>query len=156
MISVFLGVSSLCVLCDSVVPSLSLSRQDSPMRHILCLAIVALVPAVPAAADDLTVLPVNPGETPPRRQLHAFLLAECQKHFDARKAAVENLKTPADVAKRQVELRAKFVAALGGFPDKTPLNARTVGTLKRPGYRIEKVIYESRPEHHVTANLYVP
>jgi dienelactone hydrolase len=31
-----------------------------------------------------------------------------------------------------------------------------VGTLKRNGYSVEKVIYESRPEHHVTANLYLP
>jgi cephalosporin-C deacetylase-like acetyl esterase len=124
------------------------------MRYAL-LALVALVPAVPTAADD-NVLSPGPGEVPPRKQLHAFLIAECQKHFDARKAAVEKLKTPEEIAARRAELRAKFVTALGGFPEKTPLNARTAGTLKRDGYRIEKVIYESRPEHHVTANLYVP
>src|SRR5262249_45122905 len=84
------------------------------------------------------------------------LIAECQKHFEARKAEVEKLKTPEEIAARQKVLREKFVAALGGFPEKTPLNAKTVGTLKRDGYRIEKVIYESRPEHHVTANLYIP
>ena len=27
---------------------------------------------------------------------------------------------------------------------------------QRDGYRVEKVIYESRPDHHVTANLYLP
>jgi cephalosporin-C deacetylase-like acetyl esterase len=46
--------------------------------------------------------------------------------------------------------------ALGGFPGKTPLNPKIVGTQQRDGYRIEKVIYESRPNHHVTATLYVP
>ena len=42
------------------------------------------------------------------------------------------------------------------MPERTPLNARVVGTLDRPAYRIEKILYESRPGHHVTANLYVP
>jgi dienelactone hydrolase len=108
------------------------------------------------AADDLTVLKSGPSDTPPRKMLHAHLLAECQKHFDARKAEVEKLKTPDEIAARQKALRENFITALGGFPEKTPLNAKTVGTLKRDGYRVEKVIYESRPEHHVTANLYVP
>ena len=39
---------------------------------------------------------------------------------------------------------------------KTPLNAKVVGTLKADGFRVENVIYESRPNHHVTANLYIP
>ncbi len=66
------------------------------------------------------------------------------------------MKTPEDVARRQAELRAKFIEALGGFPAKTPLNGRVVGKAQRDGYRIEKVIYESRPDHHVTAILYLP
>ena len=28
--------------------------------------------------------------------------------------------------------------------------------LEREGYRVERVIYESRPGHHVTAALYLP
>jgi len=48
------------------------------------------------------------------------------------------------------------VQRLGGFPKRTPLNARVVGTLKSDGYRIEKVIFESRPHHHVTAVAYLP
>lgn len=43
-----------------------------------------------------------------------------------------------------------------GFADDQPLNARTVGVLERDGYRIEKVVYESRPGLHVTGALYVP
>ena len=125
------------------------------MRRVALLAVVLLCGTV-VAADDLTVLKPAKGETPPRKLLHAYLLAECDKHFATRKAEVEKLKTPADIAARQKALREKFIEALGGFPGKTPLNAKTVGTLKRDGYTIEKVIYESRPEHHVTANLYLP
>jgi dienelactone hydrolase len=126
------------------------------MRRILLALILAAGAATAFAADDLTVLKAGSKDTTPRKLLHAHLLAECQKHFDARKAEVEKLKTPAEIAARQQALRAKFVEALGGFPEKTPLNAKVVDTLKRDGYRIEKVIYESRPNHHVTANLYVP
>lgn len=39
---------------------------------------------------------------------------------------------------------------------KTPLNPRTTGTIEKPGYRIEKVIFESRPKFFVTGNLYIP
>jgi hypothetical protein len=42
------------------------------------------------------------------------------------------------------------------LPARTPLNPQLTGTRARAGYRIEKVIYESTPRHHVTANLYVP
>ena len=53
-------------------------------------------------------------------------------------------------------LRAFFLRSLGDLPERTPLNPRVVGTLPRDGYRVEKVIFESRPGHHVTANLYLP
>jgi len=106
-----------------------------------------------ATSQDLTVL--KPDDQP-KKMLQTHLLAECQKHFDARRKTVEAIKTPEDLKRRQVELRAKFVDALGGFPEKTPLNGRIVGKEDRDGYRIEKVIYESRPNHHVTAILYLP
>jgi cephalosporin-C deacetylase-like acetyl esterase len=92
----------------------------------------------------------------PRKMLHRYLLAEAQKHFDARRAEIATLKTPDDVRKRQAMLRTRMIEALGGFPAKTPLNALVVGKEQRDGYRIEKVIYESRPSHHVTATLYLP
>src|ERR1700722_2016114 len=79
----------------------------------------------------------------PRKMLAAYLLAEAQKHFDARRAELAKLKTPEDVRKRQEMLRARMIDALGGFPDKTPLNPQIVGKEQRDGYSIEKVIYES-------------
>lgn len=104
-----------------------------------------------AAQDDLKVL-----TAPADRMLYDYLLHEAQAHFDARRAAVAALQTPEQIQHRQKELKARFVEALGGFPEKTPLNARVVGKQPRDGYRIEKVIFESRPNHHVTAVLYLP
>ncbi len=36
------------------------------------------------------------------------------------------------------------------------MNTRTTGELKRAGYRVEKLVYESRPHLFISANLYVP
>src|ERR1051325_202626 len=91
-------------------------------------------------SDDFTVF--KP-EDQPRKMLYTHLLAECAKEFDARRKAVAAIKTPEELKKREEFLHAKFVEALGGFPEKTPLNARVVDTLKGEGFRLEKVIYES-------------
>ena len=53
-------------------------------------------------------------------------------------------------------VQAQLWEILGGRPEETPLNARTVGVINRSGYRIEKLIFESMPEVYVTANLYLP
>lgn len=53
-------------------------------------------------------------------------------------------------------VRKDFRDLLGELPQRSPLNAAITGTVQRDGYRIEKVVYESFPKHHVTANLYLP
>lgn len=71
----------------------------------------------------------------------------------ARKAA---LKTRADAERYLRETREKIQRCFGPLLEKTPLNARVTGVLDRDAYRIEKVIFESRPGFLVTANLYLP
>jgi dienelactone hydrolase len=92
----------------------------------------------------------------PQRELYDHLVRRAQEHFDARRKEVASLKTPEEIQKRQQTLKVKFIESIGGFPEKTPLNAKVTGTLQGDGFRVEKVIYESRPNHHVTANLYLP
>jgi len=115
------------------------------------LAISFLVCATSSAQTQARVL-----DTDERRMLHDHLIAEARKHFDARRQAVAALRTPDDIQRRQQDLKARFRSALGDFPEKTPLRAKVVGHLKGDGFRVEKVIYESRPDHHVTAVLYLP
>lgn len=76
--------------------------------------------------------------------------------YQKRQAALSLLTTPAGVKARQAWVRRTLMEVIGRFPEKTPLNARTVDSLERTGYRLEKVVYESRPRFHVPANLYVP
>ena len=58
---------------------------------------------------------------------------------------------------RRCPLREAMLAALGPAPEKPcPLEAKLLGTLKRTGYRIEKLVFQSRPDVWMTANAYVP
>jgi hypothetical protein len=54
------------------------------------------------------------------------------------------------------ECKVRHRKLLGDFPVKTSLNTKVVGVIKQKGYRVEKIIYESIPGHHVTSNLYIP
>ncbi len=68
-------------------------------------------------------------------------------------------KSKADWEKRRTDLRAKMFAAMGvgDLPEKPcDLEPRVLGTLKREGYAIEKLIFQSRPNVWVTATAYVP
>jgi len=88
--------------------------------------------------------------------LYAHLQQDAYAALDRRTEAYEQIKTPEQIRARQEQLREFFVNQLGGFPERTPLNARTVRTIEADGYRIENVIFDSQPNHHITANLYLP
>ena len=65
-------------------------------------------------------------------------------------------KTPAELAAHQRAVRAALMEALGGFPERCPLNVVSTGRVVRDGYTVEKIYFESQPNHHVTANLFLP
>jgi cephalosporin-C deacetylase-like acetyl esterase len=56
----------------------------------------------------------------------------------------------------QRAVRQAILASLGLPLERAPLAAQLTGTVVREGYRIEKVVFESRPRNYVTANVYVP
>ena len=92
----------------------------------------------------------------PWRMLNAWLGQQVDRALDQRLAQRERLFDQADVGAYQQEMRQVFLESLGGFPDRTPLEARVTGTLHAEGYRIEKIIYHSQPDFPVTATLYLP
>ena len=59
---------------------------------------------------------------------------------------------------RATALRPRLFHSLGlsTWPDRTPLNARITGRIERPGFSIEKLIYEPRPGFFASAHLYLP
>ena len=78
---------------------------------------------------------------------------QVEKQADQRRAALKS-RQDADAYVRDVQ--EKIQQCFGPWPQKTPLNARITGTVERDQYKIEKVIFESRPGFLVTGNLYIP
>ncbi|MBP88546.1 MAG: acetylxylan esterase [Planctomycetaceae bacterium] len=58
---------------------------------------------------------------------------------------------------QRATLRQQLIRSWGGFPkERCPLEPRILGELKRDGYRLEKVVLQTRPGVLMTANAYVP
>ena len=108
------------------------------------------------ASEDLTVLSSNIGGVAPDMMMDAFLKRKAFAALDRRDGDYEILKTPDQLLAYQQRLRDFFLGKLGEFPERTPLNARIVGKRSFNDYRIEKIIFESRPQFYVTATLYLP
>ncbi|MDG1895580.1 MAG: acetylxylan esterase [Fuerstiella sp.] len=107
----------------------------------------------PVSAKDTTVLTEDQRAS---GGLYSHLQQQAYAALDRRSEAYEQLKTREQIHVYQKKLRAFFIKQLGGLPERTPLNARTVRTIKADGYRIENVIFDSQLNHHITANLYLP
>lgn len=91
-----------------------------------------------------------------RSMLPDYLNRLAMAQLEERRRVIGQITTPEEVARRRAYVREKMLQDLGGLPERTPLNARTVAVLERDGYKIEKVIFESQPHFYVTANLYLP
>jgi hypothetical protein len=90
-------------------------------------------------------------------QLKRFIYNRACEAFASGDKARDNISCIDELEQRKAFIRGKLIEGIGGLPSKgTPLNARITGTVKQNGYRIEKVIYESRPCTYVTANMYIP
>lgn len=127
-----------------------------------------LLPLLPALAASLAAQPPAPAPfaaldrfafsyTHPGAQLKDHIYERSRRAFAAGDAQRDALTTPEALRARQELIRREIVAGLGGLPPMdTPLNPRVTGVVEGDGLRIEKIIFESRPHHYVTANLYLP
>ena len=88
--------------------------------------------------------------------LPAYLKQKAFALLEERQRNIARIRTKADLDARRTYFRERVWSYLGGQPERTPLNARVVGSLDRGDFRIEKIIFESRPGFYVTANLYLP
>jgi dienelactone hydrolase len=117
-----------------------------------CLAINLAAPA----GNRLRVLPETIDGAPASEMMTRYLQQQAQPQFDRWQLQYEQRKTPEQIAAYQKGLREQFIAAIGGLPPRTPLNPRVTGAIRRDGYHVEKVIFESQPKFYVTALLFLP
>ncbi|MCX7819349.1 MAG: acetylxylan esterase [Kiritimatiellae bacterium] len=73
--------------------------------------------------------------------------------IEARAAAITNREA---LEAWQQELQRRYAEALGPMPERTPLNVKVTRVIERPNYRVENLLFESRPRHYVTASLVLP
>lgn len=124
------------------------------MKTMLCMA--ALLLAAGARAELPPVLSEQADGFPPKEMMRRYWLERVRRASDACDAARAALSTREQAAAYQARIGRAFLEALGGFPERTPLNPVVAGVIPRDGYRIEKVLFESEPQHVVTALFFVP
>ena len=116
---------------------------------------VPLLPGRARAADVAKTAALTPLNRFPH-MAQEWLVArvrDAEQRGDALRAA---LRTKEDALAYVKSCRERIRRSFGPAPEKTPLNSRTTGVVQRDAYRIENVIFESRPGYPVTGNLYVP
>jgi cephalosporin-C deacetylase-like acetyl esterase len=71
---------------------------------------------------------------------------------------LEDVRTLEDWKRQRDQRRRELMEMLGlqPLPKRTPLRAQITGTLERPAYRVEKLVFQSSPGLYVTGNFYVP
>jgi cephalosporin-C deacetylase-like acetyl esterase len=99
-----------------------------------------------------------PARHPANLTIRDYLVREARRITDE---SLVSVKTAADFKQQIGERRRLYIdmMGLGDLPaaQKRPRVAYEVtGVVERPGYRIEKLHYESLPNLHVTSNLYLP
>jgi cephalosporin-C deacetylase-like acetyl esterase len=90
------------------------------------------------------------------RALPDYLRDLAARAYEARNREIAKLTSAEAIRARQGWVRETFWKLAGGLPLRTALNTRTVGGFARAGYRVEKLVYESVPNFHIAANLYIP
>jgi len=139
-----------------------MTHHDSLLtrRQLFCVGAASLaataLPHPPVIAQQKTGTPLAPLNRFPR-MVQEWYVEQVRAAERAGNTARDQLKTRADAEAFIRDIREKIAKCFAPMPaEKTPLNAKVTGRLDRDAYTIEKVIFESRPQFLVTANLYLP
>jgi cephalosporin-C deacetylase-like acetyl esterase len=89
------------------------------------------------------------------RALYKIITDEAFRLLDERAEKVSKLKTEDDWTNYNNELKSKIFASLDKF-EKTPLNEKVTGKIKKDTYSVEKILFESHPNFYVTGCLFIP
>ena len=85
-----------------------------------------------------------------------YYVSKLRRKHEERQERMAAVRTKENALAYQKEARKGVATAFSPRPRKTPLNPRVTGVIETRDCRIEKLVFESRPDFWVTANLYVP
>ena len=128
---------------------------------IISFLILSLVSSRGSAQDEsVKELNVVTGKwldhTDAPNSMYKHLAGQAYELLNYRKDSLEAFQNLEQWQNWQVIVRRRFSEILGPFPEKTPLNAKIVRTVKKEGYRVEHIIFESQPGFYVTSSLFIP
>jgi hypothetical protein len=118
--------------------------------------------AVFVAAACFLILPhIHAAQVPPtsdsRTELIQYVNNLAHQQLEQRSQAVAKINTRAAAEQRAAWARRQVLQLIGGLPEERgTLNVRSYGSLNGDGFRVEKIVYDSLPGFHVTANLCLP
>lgn len=120
------------------------------------LAGVAELRSVPVAAEtSVQADPPAPCSRLPR-MVQEWMVGQVRHAEQNGLRSKSALRNRADAETYVGLVRSRIHSCFGDFPERSPLNPKVTGVLERDRYRIENILFESRPGFLVTANLYVP
>ncbi|HUX58593.1 MAG TPA: acetylxylan esterase [Bacteroidales bacterium] len=88
--------------------------------------------------------------------LYHHLTGQAYLLLDQREQKIAKINSLDSWQQRQKYIRETLIDIVGPFPEKTPLNPKIVRTITREKFRVEHIIFESRPNFFVTSSLYIP
>lgn len=88
--------------------------------------------------------------------LYHHLSAQAYKLLDARKNEIAKLNTLSGWKSRQELIDRTLRNVVGPFPEKTALKARINKIIHKKEYKVEHVVYQSRPGFYVSSSLFIP
>ena len=130
--------------------------KPHPTIYVLVLVAIALPCAGMAPTEKSSKSPaIEPLNRFPRMVQEYFVqsVRRIERRANQRREA---LKTAADAEAYVRDVQKRIQQSFGPWPERTPLKPRITGVVERDAYKIEKIIFESRPDFLVTANLYIP
>jgi dienelactone hydrolase len=132
---------------------LPLNMKTHLLKVIWCLLLLARV----AVAQDYerAVHALRPADVKPQE---AALLDSLEREARSALDAIKHPRTLDEVSRTRPELRRKLEESLGWrrLPWPPDLRVETVKTLAQPGYRMEKLVWQTLPGVRVPVHLYLP
>jgi dienelactone hydrolase len=135
--------------------------KKDQLRKILVLSLLIILPGLKAGflfaqKENLNVLDRWTEWSDGKNMLIHHLNDNAFNYLHKRDKIIASLGTKEDWIKRQEDVKRILMKITGPFPAKTPLNAKIIGVIKKDGYRIEKIVFESMPSFYVTGCLFIP
>ncbi len=133
------------------------------IRDMFCFLLVLLFAnSIIHAQDELDILYSGKNKhnwmqfSDVSNSLYWHISSQAYEYLEKRKDDISGIHSLADWQQRQDWLKETLHDIIGPFPEKTPLNAKILRTVEKDSYKVDHIIFESRPGYFVTSSMFIP